>query len=183
MSQQAIWKDLVRKSFRQNYKFSVEAQHNWFPGHMHKGLGQIQRRMADVDCVLEVHDARVPFSGRNLTFRENLNKSRPHILLLNKQDLFPENEKEKVKKELMTGAVSDVIWTNCKDRDDPGVTSIMDKVVELLHQRSSEGSIKPYNTVLVVGIPNVGKSTIINKLRGFHLRIGGRPAPVAARQS
>ena len=90
MSQQAIWKDLVRKSFRQNYKFSVEAQHNWFPGHMHKGLGQIQRRMADVDCVLEVHDARVPFSGRNLTFRENLNKSRPHILLLNKQDLFPE---------------------------------------------------------------------------------------------
>jgi len=181
MSQQAIWKDLVKKSFRQNYKFSVEAQHNWFPGHMHKGLGQIQRRMADVDCVLEVHDARVPFSGRNLTFRENLNKSRPHILLLNKQDLFPESEKDKVKKELLTGAVADVIWTNCKDRDDPGVTSIMDKVVQLLHQRSKEGSIKPYNTVLVVGIPNVGKSTIINKLRGFHLRIGGRPAPVAAR--
>ena len=171
----------MNKSFRKTYRFPVEAQHNWFPGHMHKGLGQIQRRMADVDCVLEVHDARVPFSGRNLTFRENLNKSRPHILLLNKHDLFPEDEKEKVRKELMNGSVSDVIWTNCKDRDDPGLNSVIDKVSDLISDRPADQFFKPYSTVLVVGIPNVGKSTIINKLRSCHLRVGGKPAPVAAR--
>ena len=72
MGQHAAWKELVRRSFRQSYKFPIQAQHSWFPGHMHKGLGQIQRRMADVDCVIEVHDARIPLSGRNLNFSRNL---------------------------------------------------------------------------------------------------------------
>ena len=183
MSQYGAWKELVARSFRQKYTFPVEAQHNWFPGHMHKGLGQIQRRMADIDCVLEVHDARIPLSGRNLTFRENLNKSRPHILILNKHDLFPEEEKEKVRKALISDSLVDVVWTNCKERDDPGLTSLIPTVANILKDkgRQSEGEFRPYNTVLVVGIPNTGKSTLINKLRGYHLRVGGRPAPVAAK--
>ena len=181
MSQHTVWKELVKTSFRKSYSFPVQAKHDWFPGHMHKGLGQIQRRMVDIDCVLEVHDARIPLSGRNLTFRENLNKSRPHILLLNKHDLFPEADKEKVRKQLMDSSLADVIWTNCKDRDDPGVTSIIDKVSKLIKGNANENDLKPFSTVLVVGIPNVGKSTIINKLRGFGLRIGGKPAPVAAK--
>ena len=185
MSQTQAWKELVRSSFRKKFVFPVEAQHNWFPGHMHKGLGQIQRRMADIDCVLEVHDSRIPVSGRNLTFRENLNKSRPHILVLNKQDLFPEDQKNKVRKALISDSLVDVVWTNCRERDDPGLTSLIPTVSDILKDsgrtRESHGTMKPYSTVLVVGIPNVGKSTLINKLRGHGLRIGGRPAPVAAK--
>ena len=169
MGQHAAWKELVRRSFRQSYKFPVQAQHSWFPGHMHKGLGQIQRRMADVDCVIEVHDARIPLSGRNLNFRENLNKSRPHILILNKMDLFPEAERDKVKKALLNDSLVDVVWTNCRERDDPGLTSIIDKVSRQLNMRPRDSFLKPFSTVLVVGIPNVGKSSLINKLSSLKL--------------
>jgi len=181
MAQHAAWKELVTRSFRSSYKFPVQAQHSWFPGHMHKGLGQIQRRMADVDCVIEVHDARIPLSGRNLTFRENLNKSRPHILILNKMDLFPEAERDSVKRALLNDNLVDVVWTNCRDRDDPGMTSIISKVSKQLNMRPKDSFLKPFSTVLVVGIPNVGKSSLINKLRSYHLRVGGRPAAVAAK--
>jgi len=185
MCQQTIWKELVKKSFRQTYQFPIKASHSWFPGHMHKGLGQIQRRMADVDCVLEVHDARIPLSGRNITFRETVSGARPHILILNKHDLFPEKEKEVIKQKIMDNSpyISRVLFTNCNELDCPGTAAIIPTVAKLVghHRQAREGILRPDSTVLVVGIPNVGKSTIINKLRGMHLRVGGRPAPVAAK--
>ena len=72
-----------------------------------RGLRSMQRKMRDVDCVIEVphllfetktsksfqvHDARIPFSGRNLTFREVVGGARPHILVLNKADLVPDKD-------------------------------------------------------------------------------------------
>jgi len=133
MSKQAIWTELVKKGFRQNYKFPINASHNWFPGHMHKGLGQIQRRMADVDCVLELHDARIPLSGRNVTFRDTVNGARPHILVLNKHDLFPAEEKKTIAQKIMASSphISKVIYTNCKEYDCPGTASIIPSVEKL----------------------------------------------------
>eukprot|EP00090_Calanus_glacialis_P024153 TRINITY_DN37496_c0_g1_i3.p1 TRINITY_DN37496_c0_g1~~TRINITY_DN37496_c0_g1_i3.p1 ORF type:complete len:346 (-),score=119.49 TRINITY_DN37496_c0_g1_i3:21-1058(-) len=182
MSQQAIWKELVKTSFRRCYQFPTTASHSWFPGHMHKGLGQIQRRMGNVDCVLEVHDARIPLSGRNYTFRETVNGARPHILVLNKQDLFPEEEKEAIKKKILANSpnISKVLFTNCRNRDCEGTAAILPTAARLVRDQQGRDG-RPDSTVLVVGIPNVGKSTMINRLRGMHLRVGGRPAAVAAK--
>jgi len=185
MSQHAIWKELVQKSFRHSYKFPMTAKHTWFPGHMKKGLGQIQRRMANVDCVLEVHDARIPLSGRNLTFRETVNGGRPHILILNKQDLVPQEEKDNIKKKIMASSpnICSVLFTNCKNFHCPGNAEVLPTIIKEIEKGDDHGGWdkRPDRTVLVVGIPNVGKSTLINRLRGDHLRIGGRPAPVGAK--
>jgi len=90
------WRELVRTSFRADYKFPVNSAKNWFPGHMHKGLKEMQRKVIDVDCVIEVHDARIPFSGRNTTFKETISGVKPHILILNKSDLVPKSNREDI---------------------------------------------------------------------------------------
>ena len=63
------WIDIVARSFRREYKFPVSAAKNWFPGHMNRGLKDMQRRIKNVDCIIEVHDARIPLSGRNSAFK------------------------------------------------------------------------------------------------------------------
>lgn len=183
MCQQA-WSRMVRSTFRKNYTFPENASHNWFPGHMQKGLKSMQRKMADVDCVLEVHDARIPFSGRNLAFKDVVGGARPHILILNKSDLIPESDQKAIRKESMARSphISKVLFTNCKMRDCEQTANIIPSVSKLVGSEDRWHRVdKPDNTVLVVGIPNTGKSTLINKLRGVHLKIGGRPAPVGAR--
>merc|ERR1719192_818055 len=74
------------------------------------------RKIRDVDCVIEVHDARIPFSGRNLTFRDVVGGARPHLLVLNKADLIPESDQEAIRKESMRQSphISRVLFTDCR---------------------------------------------------------------------
>ena len=60
----------------------------WFPGHMRKGMRDIGRTLKSVDCVLEIHDARIPFSGRNLNFISRIASVKLIIFLFNKCDLI-----------------------------------------------------------------------------------------------
>ena len=69
-------------------RFIVEKKIQWFPGHMRKGIKDVGKTLKAVDCVLEVHDARIPFSGRNLDFISRIASVKPIILLLNKADLI-----------------------------------------------------------------------------------------------
>jgi len=183
MCQQA-WRELVKQSFRKSYRFPENASYNWFPGHMHKGLRSMQRKIRDVDCVIEVHDARIPFSGRNLTFRDVVGGARPHLLVLNKADLIPESDREVIRKESMRQSphISRVLFTNCKTFYCPETAAIIPTVSKLVGAEDRwHRAERPDSTLLVIGIPNVGKSSLINKLRSDHLKVGGRPAPVGAK--
>lgn len=64
----------------------------WFPMHMSVQMAKMEGRLRSVDLIVEVHDARVPFTGRNPVFQDKFFTIRPHILVLNKRDLIDENK-------------------------------------------------------------------------------------------
>ncbi len=186
-------------TFRKSFEYLGDKQKiQWFPGHMLKGLRQMQRALLETDCVIEVHDARIPMSGRNVNFKHSVIGNRPHVLVLNKRDLVlgsrPEQDRRKSKSTKRSGllvatqheadlihkikeqnpTVSDVIFTNCKDIHCPGLKSVLPKAIELVQESDRfHRSNAPDANILVVGVPNVGKSSLINLIRSKTLKIGG----------
>jgi len=184
MCKYGAWKDLVQKTFRKEYKFPVNSSKNWFPGHMHKGLKDMQRKIGDVDCVIEVHDARIPFSGRNTTFKETISGVRPHILVLNKEDLIPKEERPKVIQKLKErdNVVTDVLFTNAGHQGCKGMRKLLPTAIKLIENSNRyHRAGNPEKSVIIIGIPNVGKSTIINRLRNENLGLGGKASQVGAK--
>lgn len=137
MSQQ-IAKNMI---FRQNFVFRGDTKViNWFPGHMLKGLRQMKRALLETDCVIEVHDARIPYSGRNVKLGKDLVGAKPHILVLNKKDLVFEKssknnkQQQDFKESIMEKEpnLSDVIFTNCTDSHCKGLKSVSETVAKLI---------------------------------------------------
>jgi len=183
MSKISAWKDLVARSFRTEYIFPITAAKNWFPGHMHKGLKDMQRRITDVDCVIEVHDARIPLSGRNTSFKDTISGVRPHILVLNKEDLVPREGRSEVAAKLkeIDPVISKVIFSNGKYGGCRGMKAILPTAINLIESSNRyHRAGAPDKTIIIIGIPNVGKSTIINQLRHRHMHLGGKAAAVGA---
>lgn len=172
-------------TFRKKFSLSRGKVVNWYPGHMMKGMLQIQAKMKKIDCIVEIHDARIPFSGRDFKLREII-KLRPHILLLNKSDLIDLNESQKkaVTKKLTEQDVNTVFFTHLKTDHSYKLLkqTILPTAVELINSnpRYNREGIDSYN-LLVLGVPNVGKSTFINSLRSASLRKGGKATTVGAK--
>eukprot|EP00088_Acartia_fossae_P019649 TRINITY_DN21480_c0_g1_i4.p1 TRINITY_DN21480_c0_g1~~TRINITY_DN21480_c0_g1_i4.p1 ORF type:complete len:331 (+),score=37.08 TRINITY_DN21480_c0_g1_i4:60-1052(+) len=184
MSRVNVWREMVKTSFRPKYEFPINSSKNWFPGHMQRGLKEMQRKVTDVDCVIEVHDSRIPLSGRNTTFKETVSGARPHMLVLNKQDLVPKHNRkqiiEKIKDE--DPMISDVIFTNGNHSHCAGVRSLIPKAIRLIEESNRfHRSGRPDKSIIIIGIPNVGKSTIINQLRNSYLSLGGKATSVGAK--
>lgn len=105
----------------------------WFPGHMNKGLKQMQRKLKSVDCVIEVHDARIPFTGRNPIFTSTMTGAKPHILVLNKKDLTIQSLIPKIKDQLTAEeGIENVIFTNSKDQNCRGLKSLRPRMVDII---------------------------------------------------
>lgn len=183
MSKLRAWRELVRTSFRPKYKFPVNSAKNWFPGHMHKGLKDMQRKVIDVDCVIEVHDARIPFSGRNTTFKETISGVKPHILILNKEDLVPKQNREQIIQKIKESdpIISEVMFANASSGHCPTLKTLLPKSIKLIEKSNRYDRVgNPEKIIIIIGIPNVGKSTIINKLRNSNLQSKGKATKVGA---
>jgi ribosome biogenesis GTPase A len=104
------------KQFRD--KFTVtQSVRNWFPGHMFRGMQDIMRLLKNIDCVIEIHDARVPFTGRNARFRSQVSSARPHLLVLNKMDLTDPSLQTHVIDRIRQGeGIDQVMFTNLKSQ-------------------------------------------------------------------
>lgn len=169
------------RNFRSVFDFGGRDVAHWFPGHMTKGLKQMRANLKNVDCIIEIHDARIPFSGRNPIFQETLDV-RPHLLVLNKMDLADMPQKQRILKQLHRNGDSHVLFTDCRKQRDENVKKLVPKVMEILenHPRFNRDENSDY-CLMVIGVPNVGKSSLINSLRRTYLkkgrasRIGGEP--------
>lgn len=167
--------------FRQQCPYVSKDLLRWFPGHMNKGLKQMQRKLKSVDCVIEVHDARIPFTGRNPIFTSTLTGAKPHILVLNKRDLVITSLIPRIKDQLKAEQnVDNVVFTNSKDQFCRGLKTIKPLMVDLIKNsnRYNRSEELEYN-VMIIGVPNVGKSSMINMLRSRNIS-GRHVLPVGA---
>lgn len=148
----------------------------WFPGHMHKARKEIEEVIPQVDVIIEVLDARIPFSSENPLISQ-LRNDKPCVKVLNKRDLAdPEVTKlwiEHLEKEKGVKAIA--ITTNNPNE----VQQITELCRKLAPHREDIG--KNIRT-MIMGIPNVGKSTIINVLAGRTIAVTGNQPAVTRRQ-
>ena len=135
---------------------------NWYPGHMKKTRELIQENLKMVDLVIEVVDARIPVSSRNPIIDE-LIKTKQRIMILNKSDLSDGRANE-VWVEYFKRQGYDVLSMNCMTG--LGVPQLI-KLLTNIQDKKNEGKIrrKPLR-MMIVGVPNVGKSSLINRLTG-----------------
>ncbi|XP_053160758.1 mitochondrial ribosome-associated GTPase 1 isoform X3 [Hemicordylus capensis] len=155
---------------RERFDFGGRDVARWFPGHMAKGLKDMKTRLRVVDCLLEVHDARIPFSGRNPLLKEALS-IRPHLLVLNKMDLADLTHKSRILEQLERQGLKHVLFTDClKDENIKEILPLVTKLISNSERYQRAENVE--SCLMVIGVPNVGKSSVINSMRRLHLRKG-----------
>lgn len=156
---------------------------NWFPGHMRKTQREIKENLKLVDAVIEIRDARIPRASANPDI-DKLLEGKPRIILLNKSDLTDSRVTKEWIKYLSNDNVK-VLEVNCLKGD--GLKAIKPALLDLLKEKhdryKSKGMVNIITRVMVVGIPNVGKSTFINKMaRNNIAKTGDRPGVTKSKQ-
>ena len=156
---------------------------NWFPGHMKKTKREIVENLKLVDAVIEIRDARIPRSSANPDI-DKICAGKPRVILLNKSDLSESSVTKAWVKELSNENVR-VLEVNCLRGQ--GLQQIKPALLDLLkekHERAkAKGLVKFMMRVMVVGIPNCGKSTFINKMaRNNIAKTGDRAGVTKSKQ-
>ena len=154
---------------------------NWYPGHMAKAKRQLADQLSRVDVVVELCDARLPYSSRNPDL-DKLVSGKKRVLMLNKADLAD------------AGATG--VWLNCfraqgidavsysatggKAKD---AIAAIDRAAKEIVERAAQKGMRKTVRVMVVGVPNVGKSTFTNRLHGGNIaKTGDRPGVTRSNQ-
>ena len=154
----------------------------WFPGHMAKTRRLIEDNLKMIDVVVEILDSRIPYSGRNPYFNDII-KNKPRLIVMNKSDLSdPELTREWIAWYRAQGIT--VIPISCTTG--PGVNKITAEARALIQDKIDRDKEKGRTRtlkIMMVGIPNVGKSSLINRLAGkASAQTGDRPGVTRGKQ-
>ena len=157
---------------------------NWYPGHMKKTRELIQDNLKMVDAVIEVIDARIPVSSRNPIIDE-LVSAKPRIIAINKSDLA-DDEATRLWKQKLTSAESTgaartqaVVMNSMTGEGRGQLFAMLEKISDA---RTGSSAIKPCR-LMIVGVPNCGKSSLINRLTGHKsAKTGDRPGVTKGKQ-
>jgi len=147
----------------------------WYPGHMHKAGKEFKKILAQVDLVIEVLDARLPFSSQN-PMLARLRKEKPVLKILNKSDLADPERLQRWRDLFEADAAVKTLCTSLQDRAHVEIPALCRQLVPKRPNRSEN------IYALIAGIPNVGKSTLINRMAGRIIAKTGNEAAVTRMQ-
>ncbi|MBO4460511.1 MAG: ribosome biogenesis GTPase YlqF [Clostridiales bacterium] len=146
---------------------------NWFPGHMRKALNDTKALLPQVDMVIETCDARIPFSSRNPEL-SNIIGSKPRLIVLNKADLAdPAKTSQWIEALRKENTVAVAVESTNRKGLDKVVSESVKLCKEILERAEAKGRTGRPVRAMVVGVPNTGKSTLINALAGRKAAVTG----------
>lgn len=162
---------------------STNTNINWYPGHMAKTKRQIMEDLKLIDVVIELLDARIPLSSRNPDI-DKIVENKKRIIALNKSDLADEEQNKKwVQYFKNKNLQATIIDSNSGKGIDNCLKLIVNEMKDELEKASSKGRIGKNIRVMIIGIPNVGKSSFINRIsKKTSAVVGNRPGVTKQKQ-
>ena len=156
---------------------------NWYPGHMAKTKRQIEEDLKLVDIVIEILDARIPISSQNPDIAE-LTKNKSKIIILNKSDLADKKENDIwVQYFKSKGQVAIIADCNSGAGINETLRAVEKTMIEVKEQYAEKGRVGRKIRAMVLGIPNVGKSSFINRVsKNSNLEVGNKPGVTKKKQ-
>jgi len=156
---------------------------NWYPGHMAKTKKEIMNLLPLVDIIIEILDARIPISSRNPDI-QTITKNKKKIILLNKIDLADEKQSERWKAHFSKECDA-CLLVDCNSGK--GMNQVLKKIEELMEEDKKKaalrGRMNKTTRVMILGIPNVGKSSFINRMAKTNkLEVANRPGVTKEKQ-
>ena len=172
-----------KKNNEKNEQIQNQMNINWYPGHMAKTKRQIIEDMKLVDVVIELLDARIPKSSRNPDIQGML-KNKKKIVILNKSDLADEKE---TKKWIEYFKKKNILAIDVDSNQGKGIKQVSQAIEKIMEDelkiQNSKGRIRKTIRVMIVGIPNVGKSSFINRIsKKTTMTVGNKPGVTRQKQ-